>query len=64
MEKDEIDEVKRHFDVVAEGLEHKIQLVAEGVANLNEKLDRHIEENEAAHREILSAIKFSYAGVD
>ncbi|MFQ5780299.1 MAG: hypothetical protein ACE5HN_05880 [Nitrospiria bacterium] len=54
-----IEENKRYFGVVAEGLEHKIQLVSEGVANLNEKLDRHIEENEEAHREILSAIKFS-----
>ena len=63
MNPDEMDEIKRHFGVVAEGLEHKIQLVAEGVANLNEKFDREIsafrEENEQAHREILSAIKFS-----
>jgi len=32
--------VKKHFDVVAESLESKIQLVAEGVLNVNEKLDR------------------------
>jgi len=64
MSPNEMQEIKRHFGVVAEGLENKIQLVAEGVANLNEKLDRHIEENEAAHREILSAIKFSYAELD
>jgi len=49
---------------VAEGLEHKIQLVAEGVANGNGKVDRAIEENEAAHREILSAIKLSFAELD
>lgn len=63
-----MEEIKRHFDVVAEGLEHKIQLVAEGVTNLNEKFDREMtslrEENEQAHREILSAIKFSYAELD
>ena len=59
MNNEQMEEIKRHFGVVAEGLEHKIQLVAEGVANVNEKLDRAIEENEAAHREILSAIKFS-----
>jgi hypothetical protein len=68
MEKGEIEEIKRYFGVVAEGLEHKIQLVAEGVANLNEKFDRDItflrEENEQAHKEILSAIKFSYAELD
>jgi len=61
---EKFEETKRYFDVVAEGMEYKIQLVAEGVANLNEKMDRHIEENEAAHREILSAIKFSYAELD
>ena len=61
MNDEQVEEIKRHFSVVAEGLEHKIQLVAEGVANGNEKLDRHIEESERAHQEILSAIKFSYA---
>jgi len=54
MEKGEVEEIKRYFGVVAEGLEQKIQIVAEGVSNLNEKLDLHIEENEAAHREILT----------
>ena len=39
MNREEVEEIKRHFDVVAEGLEHKIQLVAEGVATLNDKLD-------------------------
>lgn len=57
----QMEEIKRYFGGVAEGLEHKIQLVAEGVANVNEQLDRVIEENEAGHREILSAIKFSFA---
>lgn len=68
MDEAQMEEIKRHFDVVAEGLEHKIQLVAEGVTNLNEKFDREMtslrEENEQAHREILSAIKFSYAELD
>ncbi|MFQ5544328.1 MAG: hypothetical protein ACE5FY_08275 [Nitrospiria bacterium] len=64
MNDEQMEELKRYFGVVAEGLENKIQLVAEGVANLNEKLARHIEENDEAHREILSAIKFSYAELD
>ena len=63
MNPDEMDEIKRHFGVVAEGLRNEIRQVAEGVVNLNEKFDREIsafrEENEQAHREILSAIKFS-----
>ena len=60
----EIQENRRHFGVMAEGLRTDIQQVAEGVVNLNEKLDRHIESNESAHREILSAIKFSYAELE
>lgn len=68
MEKGEMEEIKRHFGVVAEGLRSDIQQVAEGVVNLNEKFDREMtslrEENEQAHKEILSAIKFSYAELD
>ncbi|MFA6376083.1 MAG: hypothetical protein WCX69_01630 [Candidatus Paceibacterota bacterium] len=33
------DEIKRHFDVVAEDLESKIQLVAEGHLDINRRLD-------------------------
>lgn len=62
------EESKRYFGVVAEGLRSEIRQVAEGVANVDEKLDREItalrEENEQSHREILSAIKFSYAELD
>ena len=61
---EKFEETKRYFGVIAEGLRNEIQQVAEGVANVNEKLDRHTEENERGHREILSAIKFSYAELD
>jgi chromosome segregation ATPase len=40
MDRETVDEIKRHFDVVAEGLESKIQAVAEGVALTNERIDR------------------------
>lgn len=40
MESSDVAEIKRHFSVVAEGLEKKIQLVAEGVSLLDEKVDR------------------------
>jgi len=61
-------EIKRHFDVVAESLKDEIKLVAEGHSILDRKmdgLDRKVDklrkENAEEHREILSAIKFSYA---
>ena len=82
MEDKTAEEIKRHFDVVAESLKDEIKLVAEGHSILDRKmdgLDRKVEgldrkvdgldrkvdklrkENAEEHREILSAIKFSYA---
>ncbi len=61
MNNEQMEENPWDFGVVAGGLEHKIKLVAEGVANGHEKLDRAIEETQAAHLEILSAIKFSFS---
>jgi len=83
------EEIKRHFDVVAESLKDEIKLVAEGHSILDRKvdgLDRKVDklrkenaeehagintridalrkENAEEHREILSAIKFSYAELD
>ena len=68
MEDKTAEEIKRHFDVVAESLKDEIKLVAEGHSILDRKmdgLDRKVDklrkENAEEHREILSAIKFSYA---
>jgi len=71
------EEIKRHFDVVAESLKDEIKLVAEGHSILDrkidgldriDKVDRKIDEfrkeNAEEHREVLSAIKFSYAELD
>ena len=40
------DETHRHFDVLAEGLDAKIDLVVESVAALDEKVDRRIDDLE------------------
>ena len=64
MEKREIEEIKRHFSVVAEGLEHKIQLVAEGITNVDEKLERFRQEVKEEFKETRSMIRFSYAELD
>jgi hypothetical protein len=40
MTSDDRDEIKRHFDVVAEGLRSEIRLVAEGVQTNTDWLDR------------------------
>ena len=57
-------EVKKHFDVVAESLESKIQLVAEGVLNVNEKLDRLKDEVHRESEETRALIKLSYTELD
>lgn len=58
------EDVVHQFHIISEDLISKVQLVAEGVATLNEKLDRHIDENRREHQEIMAAIKFSYAELD
>lgn len=40
MDSETAEEIKRHFDVVAEGLRSGIRTVAEGVAATNERFDR------------------------
>ncbi|MGA2465966.1 MAG: hypothetical protein ABSH06_16640 [Thermodesulfobacteriota bacterium] len=58
------EDIIHQFHVISEDVISKVQLVVEGVANLNEKLDRHIDENQREHKDILAAIKFSYAELD
>jgi len=43
------EEIKRHFDVVAEDLKDEIKLVAEGYSLLNEKIDELRKENAEEH---------------
>ncbi len=63
-----LDETRRHFDVVAEQMRGKLQLVAEGASSLANRLDR-LEQNLReeilqAQRELSAMIKFSYAELD
>lgn len=68
MERGEMEEIKRHFGVVAEGLRADIRQVAEGVANVNETLGREIaglcQEVRAEFSEVKALIKFSYTELD
>ena len=57
-------ETRRHFDVVAEGLRGQMQLVAEGVATLDEKLNRFREEVAGEFKEMKSMVRISYAELD
>ncbi len=68
MDHEQMEEIKRHFGVVAEGLGRKIQQVAEGVVDLNENLDREMtalrQEMRTEFGEVKSMIKFSYTELD
>ena len=59
-----LSEIKEHFNVVAESLESKIQLVAEGVVNVDEKLDRQTRAMHEESEETRALIKLSYSELD
>jgi exonuclease VII small subunit len=71
MDSAEVTEIKRHFNVVAERLEGRIQLLAEGIVGLDERLGRFEERVEARFdsmdrrfEETQAMIKFSHAELD
>ena len=57
-------DTRRHFDVVAEGLRSQIQLVAEGVSVVDQRLDRFQRKVEEEFAETRAAIRFSYAQLE
>ncbi len=58
-------ETRRHFDVSTEVVEHEVRLVAEAVAQLEEKVDREMDQlNHAIEHgfaDTQAMINFSYA---
>ncbi len=62
------EEIVHQFHVISEDVISQVKLVAEGVANVNEELDRTRQELKTeiqeSRREVLAAIKFSYAELD
>ena len=64
MEREAVEEIKRHFGVIAEHLEGKIQLLAEGQEVLRREAQQFREEVRAEFQEVKAMIKFSYAELD
>jgi hypothetical protein len=58
------EDIKRYFGVVAEGLESKVQQVAEGVAATNERIDRLENEVRRGFSELGSVVKLSFGQLD
>lgn len=61
---EKFEEAKRHFGVLAEGLEGKIALIAEGPLVLQRQLQEHVEQNQAEHRETVALLTSSYGDLD
>ena len=64
MSNEEIEEIKRHFDVVAESLRSDIQQIAEGHAVLRHELQSQREEMRAEFKETRSLMKLSFTQLD
>ena len=64
VDNEQVNEIKRYFGVVADGLRNEIRQMAEGVVNVDEKLERFRQEVREDFKELKSMIKFSYAELD
>ena len=62
------EEIVHQFHVISEDVISQVKQVGEGVANVNEKLDRRFNELKTeiqeTGQEVLAAVKFSYAELD
>ena len=62
------EEIVHQFHVISEDVISQVKQVAEGVANVDEKLDRRFNQLKAeiqeTRQEVLAAVKFSYAELD
>ena len=57
MTDDQMDEIKRHFNVVAEGLHHEIKLIAEGHSTLERMVTEHRAETRQDKQELQTMIQ-------
>jgi chaperonin cofactor prefoldin len=64
MDREAVDEIKRHFNVVAEGLRSEIRTVAEGLEATNEKIDRLESRIAEELSEIKAMIRLSFGELD
>lgn len=58
------EEARRQAGIAAEALRDDIRLIAEGHSMLREMIQEGRRESDVQHREIMAAIKFSYAELD
>ena len=59
-----LEDTRRHLGILIENLDGKIQLVAEGVINMDQKIDRVRDELKAEIGEVKTLLRVSYSDVD
>jgi predicted nucleic acid-binding Zn-ribbon protein len=64
VDQETVEEIKRHFGVIAERLEGRIQLLAEGHEVLRRGFQEFREEVRVEFQEVKAMIRFSYAELD
>ena len=64
MNDEQMEEIKRHFNVVAEGLKSEISIVAEGHDIIRREIKMFRNDVEDEFKEVKSLIKFSYAELE
>ena len=64
MDRETAEEIKRHFNVVSEGLRSDFRTVAEGLAATNGRLDRIESRMEEEFGEIKAMIRLSFGELD
>ena len=64
MDRETAEEIKRHFNVVAEGLRSEVRTVAEGVAGTNDRLDRLESRMDEGFSEVKAMIRLSFGELD
>jgi hypothetical protein len=64
MDRETVEEIKRHFDGVAEGLRSEIRLVAEGVSGLDEKFTLEFVKVREEIGEVKRLLRVSYGDLD
>ncbi len=61
MNSEEVEELKRHFGIIAEGLRHDLQQVAEGHQVILSHGQQFRQEVQEEFKEVRALIKFSFA---
>ena len=64
MNAENMEQLKRHFSIVAEGLRHDLQQIAEGHQVILTEIQQFREDVQEEFKEVRALLKFSFAELD